>query len=167
MNETRPWPDNVNIGTGSRIQTIPCIITSSFDVALSLLNQSIVYFMCSCISRARVVWLSWKLLTVEQRNGIKYVTREGYLQEELLTELIPPGFLNHTIYVDINFLLFSPLCCCCFLLWRLVLKRLRWKSWTCVCWLYFEGFLWRSYGFRHATSLVTNTYAELNCIKPS
>jgi len=27
----------------------------------------------------------------------------------------------------------SPLCCCCFLLWHLVLKRLRWKSWTCVC----------------------------------
>ena len=36
-----------------------------------------------------------------------YVTRE-YLLEELLTELIPPGLLNHTICVDINFLLFSP-----------------------------------------------------------
>ena len=36
----RPWPDNVNIGTGSRIQTTPSIITSSFVVALSLLNQS-------------------------------------------------------------------------------------------------------------------------------
>ena len=37
-----------------------------------------------------------------------YFTREGYLQEELLTELIAPGFLNQTIYVDINFLLFFP-----------------------------------------------------------
>ena len=35
-----------------------------------------------------------------------YVTRE-YLLEDLLTELIPPGLLNHTICVDINFLLFS------------------------------------------------------------
>ena len=37
-----------------------------------------------------------------------YVTREGYMEEQLLTELIPPGYLNHTIYVDITFLLFSP-----------------------------------------------------------
>ena len=37
-----------------------------------------------------------------------YLTREGYLQEELLTEVIVPGFLNHTIYVDINLLLFFP-----------------------------------------------------------
>ena len=37
-----------------------------------------------------------------------YVTREGYAQEELLTELIVPGFLNHTIHVDMNFLLFYP-----------------------------------------------------------
>ena len=41
-----------------------------------------------------------------------YVTREGFLQEELLTEHIVPGYLTHTVYVDINFLLFSlPLCC--------------------------------------------------------
>ena len=37
-----------------------------------------------------------------------YFTREGYVQEELLTELMVPGFLNHTIYVDMNFLLFFP-----------------------------------------------------------
>ena len=35
-----------------------------------------------------------------------YVTREEYLQREL-TELIPPGFLNHTIYVGIKFPLFA------------------------------------------------------------
>ena len=44
----------------------------------------------------------------QSMKEMKYVTREGYLQEELLTELIAPGFLNQTIYVDINFLLFSP-----------------------------------------------------------
>ena len=37
-----------------------------------------------------------------------YVSREGYLQEKLLAEVIAPGFLKQTIYVDINFLLFSP-----------------------------------------------------------
>ena len=36
-----------------------------------------------------------------------YVTREGYLQKQLLTELTVSRFLNHTIYVDINFLLFA------------------------------------------------------------
>ena len=35
-----------------------------------------------------------------------YVTRK-YLQEELLTELIVPLLLNHTIYVDTNFFIFS------------------------------------------------------------
>ena len=37
-----------------------------------------------------------------------YLTRERYLQEELLTGLIVPGFLNHTILFDVNFLLFIP-----------------------------------------------------------
>ena len=56
MNETRPWPDNVNIGTGSRIQTAPRIITSSFDVALSLLNQYTInpFTPCWVILRAPI-----------------------------------------------------------------------------------------------------------------
>ena len=30
-----------------------------------------------------------------------YLTSKGYLQEELLTEHIVPGYLNHTIYMSI------------------------------------------------------------------
>ena len=84
---------------------------------------------CSCISRARLSVV--KIRDYSQSNKeLAYLTREGYLQQELLSEYIVPGYLN----VDIKFLLFSlPLCCCWFLLSRLVLKRLRWKSCTCVC----------------------------------
>ena len=41
LNATRPWPDNVNRSTGSRVQTIPRAVASSFHVALSLLNLPI------------------------------------------------------------------------------------------------------------------------------
>ena len=44
----------------------------------------------------------------QSMKEMEYVSREGYLQAELLAELIAPGFLKQTIYVDINFLLFSP-----------------------------------------------------------
>ena len=40
-------------------------------------------------------------------NEMAFVTHEGYLQEELLTELIVPLLLNHAIYVDTNFLILS------------------------------------------------------------
>ena len=56
------------------------------------------YFACSCISLAR--FSQWN-------KEIAYVTRDEYLQEEFLTDLTMPGFLNHTIYVDIKFLLFA------------------------------------------------------------
>ena len=69
----------------------------------------------SISSRARVFWMLVYFARSfgTRRNYSKwnkekeYVSREGYLQEELLTELIAPGFLNYTIYIDINFLLFS------------------------------------------------------------
>ena len=87
---------------------------------------------CWCISLARLSVV--EIIDYSQWNKeMAYVTSEGYLQEELLTEVVLPDFFFHTMYVDINFLLFSlSLCCCCFLLWRLVLKRLRRKSWTSV-----------------------------------
>ena len=37
----------------------------------------------------------------QSNKEMAFVTREGYLQEELLTEHIVPGYLNHTTYVDI------------------------------------------------------------------
>ena len=49
------------------------------------------YFAFSCISLARVS---------QSNKEMAYVTPEEYLQEELLTELTVPGFLNHMIYVD-------------------------------------------------------------------
>ena len=81
----------------------------------------------SCTPSLACSWLSLARLSVveirdysQSNKEISYVTREFYLLEELLTEHIVPGNLNHTIYVDINFLLFSPpLCCCWFLLWRM------------------------------------------------
>ena len=69
-------------------------------------SRVLVYFACSCSSLAR-------LSVVENRDysqsnkEMAFVTREGYLQEELLTELIVPLLLNHTINVDTNFLIFS------------------------------------------------------------
>ena len=58
----------------------------------------LVYFACS--------WLS--LTSLSQSNKeMAFVTREGYLQEELLAELIVPGFLNHTIHVDTKVLILS------------------------------------------------------------
>ena len=71
---------------------------------------------CSCISRARV----FRVLVFFARSfgcrgnysqsnkEMAYVTREGYLHVDFLTELIVPGFLDHTIYVVMIFLLFSP-----------------------------------------------------------
>ena len=93
----------------------------------SSLNQNeqvqYVYHCCLC--------LIFDQTTMVQKQK-KYL-REGYLQEKLLTELIAPGFLNHTISMSILTFYFSlPLCCCCFLIWRLVLKRFRRKSWNCV-----------------------------------
>ena len=38
VNATRPWPNNVDVSTGSRVQTIPRAVASSFHVTLSLLN---------------------------------------------------------------------------------------------------------------------------------
>ena len=52
---------------------------------------------------------------VEQRNGIPY-TRTIFARGVVDSTDIVPEFLNHTIFFDINFLLFSP-----FLLWRPVL----------------------------------------------
>ena len=49
---------------------------------------------CSCISCARV----FRVDSLSNKE-MAYVTREGYLQEELLTELIVPGFLNHIIKI--------------------------------------------------------------------
>ena len=72
---------------------------------------------CSLVSRARVFGsLSLSVVEIkdysQSNKEMAFVTRKVYLQEELLTELIVPGFLNHTIYVDTNFLLF----CSCLLL---------------------------------------------------
>ena len=93
----------------------------------------LVYFACSCISLACLSVVEIRDYSPSNKE-MAYLTREGYLQEELLLELIVPGFLNHTIHIDILTFYFSlPLCCCCFLPWRLVLKRLRWKSYICVC----------------------------------
>ena len=76
----------------------------------------LVYFTCSCISRARAFRVLVYFARLfgcrgnysQSNKEMAYVTREGYAQEELLTELIVPGFLNHTIHVDMNFLLFYP-----------------------------------------------------------
>ena len=38
VNATRPRPNNVDVSTGSRVQTIPRAVASSFHVTLSLLN---------------------------------------------------------------------------------------------------------------------------------
>ena len=55
----------------------------------------LVYFACSWLSLARLSVV--EITDYSQSNKeMAYVTREGYLQEELLTELIPPGLLNHT-----------------------------------------------------------------------
>ena len=74
--------------------------------------------VCSWHSLARLSRSVVKIRDYSQSNKeISYVTLEFYLLEELLTEHIVPGYLNHTIYVDINFLIFSlPLCCYWFLL---------------------------------------------------
>ena len=53
-------------------------------------------------------WFGCRRNYSQSMKEMEYVSREGYLQEELFTELIAPGFLIQTIYVDINFLLFSP-----------------------------------------------------------
>ena len=103
----------------------------------------------------------------QSMKEMEYVSREGYLQEELFTELVAPGFLNQTIYVDINFY-FSPLSVVASFYYGV----LCWNVWggshgLVIVDFILRAFLWRSYGFRHATSLVTDTYAELNCIKPS
>ena len=61
------------------------------------------------VSRARefrsLAWLPSKLLTVDERNGIRFTRR---IFARGVVELIAPGFLNQTMYVDIKFLLFSP-----------------------------------------------------------
>ena len=67
----------------------------------------LVYFACSCISLARLSVVEIRDYS-QSNKEIAFVTRDGYLQEELLTELIVPLLLNHTIYVDTNFLIFSP-----------------------------------------------------------
>ena len=41
VNATRPLPNNVDVSTGSRVQTIPRSVASSFHVTLSLLNLPI------------------------------------------------------------------------------------------------------------------------------
>ena len=38
VNATRPGLNNVDVSTGSRVQTIPRAVASSFHVTLSLLN---------------------------------------------------------------------------------------------------------------------------------
>ena len=64
------------------------------------------YFACSCISLARFSFVEIRDYS-QSNKEIACATRQGYLHKELLTEPIVPGFLNYTIYVDINFLLFS------------------------------------------------------------
>ena len=61
---------------------------------------------CSCISLARLSVVEIRDYS-QSNKEIAFVTRDGYLEEELLTELIVPLLLNHTIYVDTNFLIFS------------------------------------------------------------
>ena len=110
------------------------------------------------VSRARefrlLVRLSLKLLIVEQRNGIRYTRRIFARGVVALTEWTST-FKSQ--YMSIWTFYFSPLCgVACF-----YYGVLCWNVWGA-----FEGFfVTYSYGFRHATSLVTNTY--LNCIKPS
>jgi len=58
----------------------------------------LVYFGCSCISRARLSVVAIRDYS-QSNKEMAYVTREGYLQEELLTELIVPGLLNHIIKI--------------------------------------------------------------------
>ena len=66
----------------------------------------LVCFACSCISLARLSFVEIRDYS-QSNKEIAFVTRDGYLEEELLTELIVPLLLNHTIYVDPNFLIFS------------------------------------------------------------
>ena len=103
----------------------------------------------------------------QSMKEMEYVSREGYLQEELLTELIAPGFLNQTIYVDINFLLFSPSLLLLLSIMASCLETFEVQVMALCLLTILRAFLCRGYGFRHATSLVTNTYSELNCIKLS
>ena len=46
---------------------------------------------CSCISLARLSVVEIRDYS-QSNKEMAFVTREGYLQEELLTELIAPGF---------------------------------------------------------------------------
>ena len=62
----------------------------------------------ACTLSLACSWLSLARLSVvairdysQSNKEMAFVTREGYLQEELLTEHIVPGYLNHTTYVDI------------------------------------------------------------------
>ena len=140
---------------------------------VSFQSRVLVCFACSCISLARLSFVEIRDYS-QSNKEIAFVTRDGYLEEELLTELIVPLLLNHTIYVDPNFLIFSSSlllllstmasCATSFpgslfsasivfsqrqcrqrretlgTRLRLVLKRLRRKSSTCVCLLYCDGF---------------------------
>ena len=67
----------------------------------------LVYFAaCSCSSLACLSVVENRDYSQSNRE-MAFVTCERYLQEELLTELIVPLLLNHTINVDTNFLIFS------------------------------------------------------------
>ena len=80
---------------------------SSFSYRrVSFESRVLVYFACSCISLARLSVVEIRDYS-QSNKEIAFVTRDGYLEEELLTELIVPLLLNHTIYVDTNFLIFS------------------------------------------------------------
>ena len=88
-------------------------------------------------SSSRRVFSKSRVLVFFARSNkeVAHLTREGYLQEELLTDHIVLGYLNHTIYMStLTFHSFLSLSVAAgFYGWRLVLKRLRWKSCTCVC----------------------------------
>ena len=73
---------------------------------VSFESRVLVYFACSYISLARLSVVEIRDYS-QSNKEIAFVTRDGYLEELLLTELIVPLLLNHAIYVDINFLIFS------------------------------------------------------------
>ena len=67
-------------------------------------RRGVARFPClesSCISRVRLSVIEIRDYSQSDKE-MAYLIREGYLQEELLTEHIVPGYLvNHTVYLSI------------------------------------------------------------------
>ena len=59
----------------------------------------------SCISRASLSVVDIRDYS-QSKKELAYLIREGYLQEELLSEHIVPGYLNHTTYIYMSTLTF-------------------------------------------------------------